>query len=35
MQSSNRQNALENSGKMGVKEMLSVQLNSNVGKVID
>jgi len=33
--SANRQNALENIGKMGIKEMLSVQLCSNAGKVID
>ena len=31
----NRQKALENIGKMGIKEMLSVQLCSNAGKVID
>ena len=31
----NRQKALENIGKMGKKEMLSVQLCSNAGKVID
>jgi len=31
----NRQKALENSSKMGMKEILSVQLNSNAGKVID
>ena len=31
----NRQKALENIGKMGIKEMLSVQLCSNAGKLID
>ena len=33
--SANRQKALENIGKMGIKEMLSVQLCSNAGKLID
>ena len=33
--SANRQIALENIGKMGVKEMLSIQQCSSAGKVID